>query len=136
MKLMQLKEIVAKVLPQWLVSVDEAQMVNIGAECLDREEGVVYIEEFVSGTTTFNRGSREIYHFEITFLVFDAFEPSAEHREELRESVIDPAIRTLEEHLNRNYGIEVFNFNTLPKGFDANEVLKTITFDMGGLAGC
>jgi hypothetical protein len=126
---MQLKEIVAKVLPQWLVSVDEAQMVNIGAECLDREEGVVYIEEFntaMLGNTRF--GVKLETKHEITFCVFSEFQKNAEEREQEREERIMPAVYAVQKELMKLQDGIVFTMDKFPRGFDANEILVHITF--------
>lgn len=131
MNLFELKEELKKVLPAgWEVTIDEAHLVNIDVDEKCRCSGFAYIEEFYSGTTSFAMGARESNRYEVVFMKFIDIEPTAEQREEMRLRCIWPVVHDVQRHLNRNFGVASFNTNTLPRGFDANEVLVSIQFSV------
>lgn len=131
MNLFELKDELKRILPHgWEVMIDEAHLVNLDVDTKCRCEGFAYIEEFYSGTTTFNMGARVTNRYEVTFMRFVDIEPSAELREHIRLTQIWPVVYDVQKQLNRNYGVASFNTNTLPRGFDANEVLVSMEFSM------
>lgn len=129
MSIIELKKLVTNTLPKWRVTIDEAQMLNLTADDLNRCDGVAYIEEFntsVLGNTRF--GVKLETKHEITFCVFAELEQSAEEREVMRNKRVMPAVKAVQKALMQVYDGLVFTMDKYPRGFDANEVLVHITF--------
>lgn len=129
MNLLELKELVKRAIPGWEVTIDEAQMVNITLDDMNRCEGFAYIEEFATWNVSERMGTRATYRHEITFLRFCDFECDAMQRVAIREERIMPAVRSIQRAL-KEYGVTNFDCDVYPRGFDANEVLVHIAFNV------
>lgn len=136
MNLLELKEFISSRMEDWYVSIDEAEMVNIEMDEIERYYGVIYIEEFITGRIQFRNGKRTTTHYEVTFVVFSDIAPNAEHRATVRQNRIGEAMNKIVTALNREHGVTAFSFNCYPKGFDAEEITETLTFDMEDAVGC
>lgn len=137
MKLIELKNFIQERLPDWHVSVDEAEMVNINLDDLEPYVGAVYVEEFTTGRVSFNFAKRTAIKYEVTFIVFsEDMAPNAEERAKIREERIDPAMNSLISDLHREKNVASFTFNNYPKGFDVAEITQTIVFEAEEATGC
>lgn len=130
MNLIELTELVQKTLPDWHVTLDEAEMVNITADELQQHEGFVYIEELNTESVQFGYGRRETRNIDIYFCRFVPLDFVAEQREQMRVNFIAPAVRKVERELYDTLGVTTFTHDKYPRGFDANEVLIHVSFQM------
>ena len=59
MNLIELTNLIRKTLPEWHVTLDEAEMVNITADQLQMHEGFAYIEELNTESDQYVYGRNE-----------------------------------------------------------------------------
>lgn len=131
MDLLQLQDKVQKALPDWDVTCNEAYMLNIEADQIEKHQGFAYIEEFVTWNTTQAGygGSEEVSRYEITFCKLVDFEIDALQRIAVRQQQIMPAVRKAEKMIMKEDGVTNFQYDVYPRGFDANEVLVHMVFN-------
>ena len=128
MNQLELKAKIAALLPEWQVTVDEANMVNVKADGYTAP--FVYIEEFDSGTTEQTAvGMRRTRKEEIYFCKLCDMHNDGEARVTIRETLLRPAMDKVIKMLNTEYGVLKFQDDPLPRGFDANEVLLHLVFE-------
>lgn len=131
MDLLQLQNKVQQTLPGWDVTCNEAYMLNIEADQIKKCQGFAYIEEFVTWNTNAARyGRKETARYEITFCKLIDFEVDALQRILVRQEQIMPDVRKVEKMLGEEYGVTNFQYDVYPRGFDANEVLVHMVFNV------
>lgn len=130
MKLLELKEFIEKQLPEWFVTIDEAEMMNVDIDSLCPKVGAIYIEEFVTGSATVGMKIDTITRYDVTFFVTSDIEPKANERQAVREERIDPCIHQLMKDLYNEYNVSRFTFDSFPRGFDVAGVSQTMTFEI------
>lgn len=133
MTLTELTNEVQSLLPDWCVTLDEAYMMNIRADEMLKYEGFAYIEELNSESVNYGMGRKVTRMVDVYFCRLTDFENTAAEREHLRETHIYPAVRKVEEYLNKTHGIGIFTHDKFPRGFDANEVLVHVSFQISNV---
>lgn len=130
MNIIELKDKVQAVLPEWNVTANEAYMLNVEADQLEQGALFAYVEEFITWNS--NRagyGKKETARYEITFCkLLSEFQMTAEDRIAIRQDELMPGVRAVEQMIFEEYGVKNFNYDVYPRGFDANEVLVHMTF--------
>ena len=128
MNQLELKAKIAALLPDWQVTVDEAEMVNVTADGYTTP--FCYIEEFDTVTDTLTAvGARRTRKEEIYFCQICELHANGETRVAIRENTLRPAIDKVIKMLRTEYGVQTFTTDPLPRGFDANEVLLHVVFE-------
>lgn len=130
MNLIELTNLIRKTLPDWHVTLDEAEMVNITADQLQMHEGFAYIEELNTESVQYVYGRKETRDIDIYFCRFVPLDFMAEQREKVRIECITPAVKAVERALYDALGVTIFTHDKYPRGFDANEVLIHVSFQM------
>lgn len=123
-----LREVIADLLPHWKVTINEQTMLNVQADDYEKHDGFAYIEEFVTSRTTFGFGKRRTYTHNLYLCVFTDFDLTAEQREATRMKRLYPVMEEIETALHDRLGVEDFEEDLYPKGFDGNEVLVHLRF--------
>lgn len=130
MNTLKLKKLIEAALPDWYVVVDEAQMVNIELDKMDKWSGLVYIEEFVTWNNRYSGyGRKQMTNNDVYFIRLCDFECDAAQRIHIRQEEIEPACRVVEKAVREEFNVGDFMYDTYPRGFDANEVLIHMRFD-------
>ena len=128
MNQLELKDKIAALLPEWQVTVDEANMVNVKAD--GYTSPFVYIEEFDSGTTEQTAvGMRRTRKEEIYFCKLCDMHNDGEARVTIRETLLRPAMDKVIKMLNTEYGV----LKTLKAYFDPDYLMNpggTIGLDL------
>ena len=130
MNLIELTNLIRKTIPDWHVTLDEAEMVNITADQLQMHEGFAYIEELNTESVQYGYGRKETRDIDIYFCRFVPLDFMAEQRERVRIDCITPAVKAVERALYDAVGATISSHDKDPRGFDANEVLIHVSFQM------
>lgn len=125
----RLIDLITRVVPQnYEVTYEESSMMNIIADSLNRDKGVIYIEEYRSGTYNAEKyGSSKTTHLQIYFCKFTELHDTALQRENLRKTIEQEAILPFlqayrAEYLPLNSEQGGVQFTADVPRFDANEV--------------
>lgn len=129
----ELRDFIKAQLPEWWVTINEQEMLNVQADDLERFEGFAYVEEFTRANVTYKYGRDATHTHDVYFCVLGEFDTTAEQREKIRETRILPRVRQVEDALNAHFGIERFKEDYYPRGFDAHEILVHIEFEAKGM---
>ena len=128
MNQLELKAAIEALLPEWQVTVDEADMVNVIAD--QQVKPFVYIEEFDTQTDTLTKfGTRRTRREEIYFCAICEMHNNGEQRVSIRENTLRPAMDKVQKLLRDTWGVTSFTTDCMPRGFDANEVLLHMVFE-------
>lgn len=128
MNQLELKAAIAELLPEWQVTVDEADMVNVSADGYTTP--FVYIEEFDTQTDTVTKyGLRRTRREEIYFCQLCEMHNNGEERVAIRENILRPALDKVQQLLRERWAVTTFTTDCMPRGFDANEVLLHMVFE-------
>lgn len=133
MTTIELRDFIKSYLPDWWVTINEAELVNVQADDLERFAGFAYVEELTQKNVSYTRYGRDATHaHDVYFCVLGEFDLTAEQREDIRERRIRPVVYKVEEALHNKFGIDEFKEDLYPRGFDANEILIHIAFKSKG----
>lgn len=131
MKTTELRDVIARVLPEWEVTVNEQKMLNVMADDIERCQGFAYVEEFAQSVISYEKfGKTETYTHNVYFCVLGEFDTTAEQREYIRQERIAGAVADVVRELHNTYGVEKFRQDFFPRGFDANEVTIHLQFSI------
>ena len=130
----QILELLNQANPNYTASYDEGKMMNIKADCLDRDSGFVYIEEFVQGSYKRERFIKnkttkvQIYFGKFTELHIEAAEREA-MRQAIETDIVIPFMDLYDNFAGADKPAEYRFVNAMGR-FDANEVSIMIEFDV------
>lgn len=126
----ELRAIVAQIIPDWWVTINEEYMLNVQADDIERFGGFAYVEEFARANVSYAKFGRDVtYTHDVYFCVLGEFDTTAEQREAIRQQRIMPRVRAVEDKLHQMFGIDEFKEDYEPRGFDAHEILVHIQFN-------
>lgn len=120
---------IAGLLPEWNVTINEQYMLNVQADDLERFAGFIYVEELDNAIVTDQRGHRVRTTHDVYVCRLAELDTTAEQREQIREEKIMPAVRAIEKAMVSSHGVRSIRRDKFPRGFDANEVLVHLNFE-------
>lgn len=126
--------------PNYEATYEEAKMMNVAADLIDRTKGFIYVEEYYKGsylTDKYMPAKRST--LQIYFCKFIDFHGTALDREVIRKEIESDAVMPVINALkaNTNYPItSSIDFSLPLPRFDANEVSIMIQFSITEYTGC
>lgn len=116
----------------YFVTYEEAKMMNLTADTLQRYKGFVYIEEYRQGTyTAMKYGDCEkTTKIDVYFCKFAQMHSTALEREKLRSAIETESVKSTIQYLQNTYNIKSISFACPVPRFDANEVSICLTFQL------
>lgn len=128
-----LQELVRSALPGWIVTVDEADMVNVKSAGYDEDDLFAYIEEYYRSTADFSKyGRKATRTFDVYFAASCPIDADGAQRNGIRDAHLWPAARKVEELLRAKWNVTHFDYDLFPQGFDCGDCLVHVKFTWEG----
>lgn len=127
----ELRDLIKALTPGIPVTINEQFMLNVQADQYEENQLFIYVEEMCTSQVRIVQWKKQrITRHDVYFCQLHHYDSTAEQRQAIREAEIAPVVAIVEEALAKDYQVAYFKEDYWPRGFDANEVLIHIQFDI------